>query len=163
MNGGVLLFAEDNDDDAFLFQRALLKSGCGLRMVRVKDGAEVFEYWENQGNFADKLHYPKPDIIVSDLNMPREGGLVVLNWLKEHDFLRRTTFILLTSSEKASEMERAMLDGAHAYVIKTMNGDQMAEWLRETVAAVVARQFDEHGWLQCPHNAYRASAVLRMQ
>ena len=162
MDEDVILLAEDSDDEAFLFERALAKSHCGLRMIRVKDGAEVFDYYENKGSYADRLRFPKPYIIISDLNMPKNGGLLVLNWLKERDLLGRTTFVLFTSSEKASEIEQAMAKGAHAYVIKAMPCEEMADWLRETVRAIDSRRFEEHGWLRCPHNEYLHPTHLRV-
>jgi len=158
----VILFAENCDDEAFLFQRALSKSQCGRRMIRVKDGSEVFDYFENKGSFADRLRFPKPTILVSDLNMPTNGGLVVLSWLKLHGFLEGITFVMFTSSEKAGDIERAMYGGAHAYVLKSMSCDEMVEWLREMVAAVEGDRFDEHGWLKCPHNAYLEAAHFRL-
>jgi len=63
-----LLVVEDNPTDALLLRRALTEHGVDYEMVVVGDGEEAIEYLE-------KCKGAKPELIIVDLNLPKEDGI----------------------------------------------------------------------------------------
>ncbi len=84
--GFTLLLAEDEEADIMLFRRALeessQKASVPIRFEVTADGEQALQYLKGEGEFSDRTKYPFPDIVVTDLKMPRLNGLEVLAWLK---------------------------------------------------------------------------------
>jgi CheY-like chemotaxis protein len=49
----------------------------------VEDGVEALEFLRGHGKYAD---YPRPDLILLDLNLPQKDGREVLLEIKAEDF-----------------------------------------------------------------------------
>lgn len=60
----------------------------------------------------------KPDLILLDLKLPTGGGLSVLKTLKTSTDMQEIPVVILTGSRSAEVKERAMSDGAAAYLEK---------------------------------------------
>jgi CheY-like chemotaxis protein len=59
-----------------------------------------------------------PDIIVLDLNLPKIGGMHILELIKEDDNLKRIPVIVLGTSDEAGEVKRAYEGYANCYIVK---------------------------------------------
>ncbi len=120
--GFTILLAEDDNNDATLFQHAVEEtaeeSRIRIRVCHVRDGAEAIAYLAGQGDFADRRKYPFPDLIVLDLKMPRESGLDVLRWLKTHEEYWQMPKILLSGSAEERDVREAYRLGANTYFQK---------------------------------------------
>ena len=67
----------------------------------------------------------RPDLIVSDIMMPRRNGYELLSALREEPSLKRTPFILLTSKvDRASRIE-GFEQGADEYLTKPFNNEEV--------------------------------------
>ena len=74
----------------------------------------------------------KPDILLLDLHLPGMSGLEALRWIKEYS--ADTEVIILTQSDKVSEVDRALREGASGYLLKSAT-------LKEIIAGIqVVRQ-----------------------
>jgi len=51
---GHILVAEDDQTDAYFFQRAFRRGGLPVTLHFVRDGQEVLDYLRGEGEFADK-------------------------------------------------------------------------------------------------------------
>jgi len=60
-----------------------------------------------------------PDIILLDLVMPKKNGLEVLSEIKKDVSTKNIPVIIFTNSEDLADIERGILDGAFAYLIKS--------------------------------------------
>ena len=49
----LILWAEDDDNDALLVERGLRKARLGSALMRVRDGNEVVEYLSGSGCYSD--------------------------------------------------------------------------------------------------------------
>ena len=78
----------------------------------------------------------KPDLVVSDVNMPGLSGFDLLRAVREHDTLNQTPFILLTSLQERRDMRHGMNLGADDYLTKPVHPHELAD----AVAAQFNRQ-----------------------
>ena len=110
----VVLYAEDDENDVFLFERAVTKAGLAVRLVIVSDGTAAIDYLQQA--IADRQ--PFPALVLLDLNMPRVSGLEVLAWARLQPTLTAVPIVVFTSSMHASDQAEARRLGVAAYAIK---------------------------------------------
>lgn len=111
-----LLLVEDSEDDALFFMRAIARSGAETLVVRMTDGVDAISYLAKLGESADTSTYP--ELIITDLKMPRCDGFGLLTWIQNHAKLPKIPTVVLSSSGVARDRERAFLLGATGYLIK---------------------------------------------
>jgi CheY-like chemotaxis protein len=107
-----ILFVDDEDDWRYMATMYLTDSGYEVWTAR--DSAEALR----QAGRA------KPDLIILDLNLGRESGLVVMKVLREKH--PGAPVLLYTGMEHDEAAVQAMLrDGAHQYLRKTTMGEML--------------------------------------
>jgi len=84
----------------------------------VRDGQEVLDYLEGQGQFADRTRHPLPQLLLLDLNMPRLDGFDVLAWVREQPGLNNVLIVIFSSSDEPRDINRAYGLGASSYLVK---------------------------------------------
>jgi len=109
-----ILIIEDNEDDVLIIKRGLKKAKIANVLNHVSNGKEAFEYIDKFG--ADSLQ-----LILLDLNMEIMNGFDFLAKRKESKELMKTPVVVLTSSSRQQDIEKAYLLGANSYVEKPLN------------------------------------------
>lgn len=115
MNLRPILLVEDNTDDAFFMQRAFEAAGVTNQVVHLSDGEMTIDYLTG-AEMQDEMK--RPCLILLDLKLPYKTGLEVLKVVRQEEQLRTTVVVMLTSSNEASDIKRALDLGANAYVVK---------------------------------------------
>jgi len=77
-----------------------------------------------------------PDVIVTDIAMPGEGGLAAVRHIRERSPAARV--VLLTVLESQPMIRLGLLAGASAYVVKADAGDELAQAVK---AALEGRRY----------------------
>jgi CheY-like chemotaxis protein len=121
----IILYAEDDENDAFLIERAFKKAGISNRLVVVSDGNAAVEYLAGEGKYAARDTYPLPGLILLDLNIPGKSGLEVLKWIRVHPLVSMLLVVVLTSSNQESDIHRAYIQGTNGYLVKPRTPDEM--------------------------------------
>lgn len=105
------LLADDDYDDAELFQEALTTIDPGIDFRHVENGEAVLDFLSNPAT-------GKPDIIFLDLNMPAMSGWQCLAKLKNNAKLKEIPVVMYSTSSNLREKEIALDLGAVGFVTK---------------------------------------------
>ncbi len=116
-----ILIVEDSDDDYFATQRAFKKAGLTNPLCRCTTGDEAVDYLFRNGKFSDPARYPRPGVILLDLNLPGRDGRDVLRLVKADADLRRIPIIVLTTSNAEQDIQRCYTNGANTYIQKPVD------------------------------------------
>ena len=106
-----ILLVEDDDIDALSVIRAFSRLKIANPIVRAKDGIEALEILKNQEN-------EHPYLILLDLNMPRMGGLELLNTLRNDPSLETSVVFVLTTSKDDEDKLAAYKQHIAGYIVK---------------------------------------------
>lgn len=132
-----VLIIEDDQDDVFLFKRAL----DGVRAIlnrdieceHVDNGLDAI-FLVSREEITDKL----PDVLVLDLNMPRLDGIKFLKSLRRSLLLKDLPVFVLTTSTAPSIHEEAMRAGADKVFVKPNDAEALLAIALEVITAVTS-------------------------
>ncbi len=113
-----ILLVEDDDDDYLLIQKAFQEADLCYALCRVRDGEKLMDYLLSRGDFYDESLYPRPILILLDLNMPRKDGREALKEIKSHPKLHKIPVIILTTSKNESDVVCCYELGANSFIRK---------------------------------------------
>ena len=125
-----ILIVDDNPRDITLFQAALENCGLATALQVAPHAQQAIAYLRGDDGFGDRRAFPLPSIIFTDLNMPVADGFELLAWLRDHPELRQMPVVVLTTSRMDSDIRRAYALGAHSYMVKPVNFDQLEHMMR---------------------------------
>ncbi|MEI6488665.1 MAG: response regulator [Bacteroidota bacterium] len=74
-----------------------------------------------------------PDIILCDISMPELNGYEVFSGLKENQETSHIPFIFVTASADRREVELGLNMGAHAYIQKPFNDEELFETIERCI------------------------------
>jgi CheY-like chemotaxis protein len=110
-----ILLVEDDQADAVLVFEAFKNFKTPVNLIRVKDGEEALAYLKKEGQYAAVT---APDLILLDLNMPKKGGIEVLEEMKSDPQLKEIPVMVLTSSQSHADIRTAYTAQANFYIVK---------------------------------------------
>ena len=114
-----IVIFEDNKDYAGGL-REILRDARDMELVAVFDNAK---------DAARKALPLKPDVILSDIDMPQANGLVGLRELRRAD--EDVVILMLTVFDDNDHVFQAICDGATGYVLKKTEPDELLRFIRE--------------------------------
>jgi CheY-like chemotaxis protein len=148
---GVILLAEDDEDDILLVRRAFKDLGILNPLHVVRDGDEAIAYLKGVGEYSNRAEYPLPSLLLLDLKMPRIDGFEVLQWIRSEPNLRPLRVIVLTSSGQMQDVNEAYHLGANSFLVKpqdfsnfiTLLNSLQSYWLRRDQSPEITRPNDK--------------------
>ncbi len=78
-----------------------------------------------------------PDVIVTDLIMPRIDGYQLINKIKSVDSFKNIPVIVLSNVDGAKERKDLEKRGVSGYIIKPFNSQELREGLSQSLNAVL--------------------------
>lgn len=108
-----ILVVDDEVNIVDLIEINLLKEG--FNVVKAYDGEEAFKLAQSR----------PPDMIISDVNMPKLDGFGLLKKLKSQMSLRRIPVVMLTARAGDEDVFRGWSQGADQYLTKPFNPAQL--------------------------------------
>jgi two-component system response regulator len=126
-----ILLVEDRDDDAELTARAFKKARILNPIVRARDGVEALDYLLGRGAHAGRNVGNVPAVVLLDLNLPRVGGIEVLNAVRADERIKHLPVVVLTSSNEDKDRLAAYQRYANSFVRKPIDYDQFVAAVEE--------------------------------
>jgi len=113
-----MLLIEDNPDDQTLILRALTKNKIANKVIVVNDGAEALDYLFCTGEYLNRDDNDTPTVILLDLNLPKIGGLEVLQRVRANNKTKLLPVIIMTSSKEEKDVYKGYELGVNSYITK---------------------------------------------
>lgn len=126
-----ILLIEDSSADAELTLYALKKHGVINGVTHLKDGAQALDFLFGSGTYAVSDTRTLPTIILLDLNMPKVGGMEVLEKVRSTPLTRKIPVIILTSSDEDPNLEPARALGANSHITKPVDFMKLSKKVAE--------------------------------
>ena len=124
----LILLVDDNPDDVMIAKRAFQKCQIRNKVYVTHDGEEAIQFLRKEGNYKDVL---TSALVILDLNMPKVDGFEVLKTIKSDDELKSIPIIVLTSSERDEDIERAYKLGCNSFIVKPASFEDFVEAVME--------------------------------
>lgn len=140
-----VLIVDDNPHDRELLHVHLSTEGYASESA--EDGVAAFHLLE-----ADPWRF---DCVLLDKNMPRLGGVPLLQWIKGHAELKSLPVILQTACDSRADLIEAMRAGAFYYLTKPYDVEMLLTVVRTAVE-------DRTGYKQLQSVARRATTAARL-
>ena len=99
-------------------------AGAGFNVIEAVDGEHGLEV----------LNAHRPDVIITDINMPRLDGFGFIEAVRDDAENRSTPILVLTTESDPSKKQRARAAGATGWIIKPFNPDKLVEAIRRVAA-----------------------------
>ncbi len=109
-----VFLAEDDADDRFLFEEALLEVRSDVTVTMASNGVQLMS--ELKKNVASS-----PFIIFLDLNMPLKNGLECLEEIKGSAQLKNIPVVIFSTSTQKETINQVYKKGANYYICKPDN------------------------------------------
>jgi chemosensory pili system protein ChpA (sensor histidine kinase/response regulator) len=117
----VVVLADDSISVRKFVGRMLEKAGYRVRLA--SDGLEALEI----------VSQNPCDLVVTDLEMPRTNGYELMLHLRQSAETRHIPVMVVTSRAGAKHRDRAMKEGASAFMVKPVQEDQFIAQVRELI------------------------------
>ena len=100
-------------------------SQAGFNVVQAVDGVDGLETLQSSA---------APDVIVTDINMPRLDGFGFIEKLRQDPKWRATPVLVLTTESDPGKKARAREAGATGWIVKPFNADKLVDAIRRVAA-----------------------------
>ncbi|MBB4199788.1 response regulator [Rhodoblastus sphagnicola] len=102
----------------------LALSEAGYRVVDAVDGAHGLE----------RLREEKPDVIITDINMPRLDGFGFIEAVRNDPGYRSIPILVLTTENAPEKKDRARKAGATGWIVKPFDAEKLVSAVRRVAA-----------------------------
>jgi len=105
----------------------LRKVNLANQVAVVRDGQQALDFLFGEGEFAARAGAEPPAVILLDINLPRVGGLEVLNRLRGDARTRLIPVVILTSSDEDRDRMQSYQNGCNSFVRKPLDFAEFAQ------------------------------------
>ena len=128
-----VLLVDDNRDDQFFFQLAWEKSMACHLLRFASSCQQAMDYLNGQSEFADRIRFPFPALVVLDLQLPDRSGSQLLRWIRSQARFSRLLVIVLSGSVDEADVNQAYSNGANSFLQKSTRPQdlqQTVKWIQ---------------------------------
>ena len=105
-------------DDSATIRMSLktILTNAGFEIVQASDGEEALKMLQDG---------TKPDLIITDINMPKMGGLELIKNVRKLPRLRFVPILALTTESAQEKRDEARKNGATGWIVKPVKGAEL--------------------------------------
>ena len=118
----IVLTVDDSKAMRDMLRHSLL--AAGFRVLQAEDGLQGLEVLETE----------TPDVIVTDINMPRMDGFGFIEAVRRDETRRAMPVLVLTTEVDAEKKNRARAAGATGWIVKPFDPVKLVEAIRRVSA-----------------------------
>ncbi|ESQ82009.1 hypothetical protein AEAC466_19010 [Asticcacaulis sp. AC466] len=115
-----VLLVEDTAGEATLMKLAFRRSELPSQVIVATSAELALSMLKREGKYEA---LDLPDLILTDLNLPRMSGLHLLKQVKADPTLRNIPIVILSTTGEMEDLQTAYKDCANGYVIKPISLD----------------------------------------
>ena len=97
---------------------------AGYRVVQAEDGVHGLEVLQSE----------RPDIVITDINMPRMDGFGFIEGMRADPDHKATPVLVLTTESDAAKKQRARDAGATGWIVKPFDPAKLVDAVRRVAA-----------------------------
>ena len=113
-----ILAVDDSISMRMLLGKALKERGFTVELA--EDGVQGLE----------RMEEVKPDLLITDINMPRMDGFGLIEAIRERDEFSSTQILVLTTEFSDEKKTRARLAGATGWITKPFDPERLDSAIR---------------------------------
>jgi two-component system, chemotaxis family, response regulator Rcp1 len=121
LNSIDILVVEDNPGDARLIKEVLHDNKIFSSLWTVSDGIEAMKFLHHEEKYKT---FPRPDLIILDLNLPKKDGREVLAEIKSDEELRHIPIVIMTISQAEEDILESYNLHANCFITKPIDLNQ---------------------------------------
>ena len=131
-----ILVVEDRQDDVLVLKRAFREAGLTRPLVVARDGEEALGYLDGCTCPETSETISTPALMLLDLKVPRVSGFEILSWVRNNRNLSHLPIIVLSDSQEASDIDRALGLGASDYRVKPARPEDFVAFAKRIADAL---------------------------
>ena len=109
--------------------RQMLKvtlASSGFNVIQAEDGQHGIEVLQSME--------VEPDVIITDINMPRKDGFQFIEEVRANPNRRAIPILVLTTESDAEKKQRARLAGATGWIVKPFDPTKLVDAINRVAA-----------------------------
>lgn len=116
-----IMTVDDSPSMRMLLRAAL--TDLGYQVLEAEDGVHALE----------RLDGIQPDLLITDINMPRLDGFGLIERVREQDRHRNLPILVLTTESSDEKKQRARNAGATGWIVKPFHPEKLAAAIRRVL------------------------------
>ena len=116
-----IMTVDDSPSMRMLLTAAL--TDLGYEVLEAEDGVQALE----------RLDGVEPDLLITDINMPRLDGFGLIEKVREQDRHRNLPILVLTTESSDEKKQRARSAGATGWIVKPFHPEKLAAAIRRVL------------------------------
>jgi CheY-like chemotaxis protein len=122
---GPIVLVDDDEDDYELFSLVLKKEGITNPLLHFTNGSKALEYLSSTED--------RPFLILSDMNMPKMGGIELKTAIDKDDRLRKQAipFVFFTTSGAEIAVKRAYELNVQGFFVKKDTLESLSDQVKQ--------------------------------
>lgn len=116
-----IMMVDDSPSMRLLLRAAL--TDLGYAISEAEDGQAAL----------DKFEHEDPDLLITDINMPRLDGFGLIEAVRAKPRLQSLPILVLTTESSDEKKQRARNAGATGWIVKPFNPEKLAAAIRRVL------------------------------
>jgi len=114
----VVLWTDDDENDRMMIDLALSRSSSQVKLLFVEEGEQAWRYLCGEHPYSDRAAFPFPNVLVTDLKMPRCNGFELVERVRADPRFKALPIYVFSASDLACDRAAAQQLGVDGYITK---------------------------------------------